>query len=231
MRILAVDTASGSGSAAVSDGDHLLAEFTTARRETHSKHLMSIIDRVIHRAGLRLSDIDGFAVTRGPGSFTGLRIGIATVKGLALVTRKPVVGVSSLAALAMQAAQAPGEICAMLDARNQEVYFSRYRFENGCLESLSHERAATPMAAIATIREPCLFVGDGAVKYREMLADKLGPLAGFALPYQHVIRASIISYLSQSRFEGNQTDDVASLAPRYIRKSYAQMNKKQDSAN
>lgn len=231
MRILAVDTASGSGSAAVSDGDHLLAEFTTARRETHSKHLMSIIDRVIHRAGLSLSDIDGFAVTRGPGSFTGLRIGIATVKGLALVTGKPVVGVSSLAALAMQAAQAPGEICAMLDARNQEVYFGRYRFINGQLKSLSDEQAAAPLTAVATIQEPCLFVGDGAVKYRKMLKDRLGTRAGFALPYQHIIRASIISYLSQSRFENKQLDDVASLAPRYIRKSYAEMNKKQDSNN
>ena len=131
MIILAVDTATTSCSVAIIDKKCVLAEITLLREETHSKHLMDMIHTAIGFSGLKLSDLDGFAVVRGPGSFTGLRIGITTVKGLAAGLKKPLVGISSLEALAMQASHSPYLICPLLDARRGEVYFSRYRFDRG----------------------------------------------------------------------------------------------------
>jgi tRNA threonylcarbamoyladenosine biosynthesis protein TsaB len=222
MRILAVDTASGSGSVAVADGDTLLAEVATARRETHSRYLMSLIDRALRMSGLGIQEIDGFAVTRGPGSFTGLRIGISTVKGLAWVTGKPAVGISSLEALAVQAAPASGLICAMLDARNHEVYSGRYRFVSGRLRCELGEEVASPAEAIAGISESCLFIGDGVIRYREMITQQLGERAVFAFSFQHSLRAAAILHLSQLKFSENRTDTAATLLPRYLRKSYAE---------
>jgi tRNA threonylcarbamoyladenosine biosynthesis protein TsaB len=222
MRILAVDTASGSGSVAVADGENVLAEIITARRETHSRYLMSLIDRVLQLSGLELQEIDGFAVTRGPGSFTGLRIGISTVKGLAWVTRKPAVGISSLEALAAQVPPTSRLICAMLDARNHEVYVDRYRFVAGRLKSELGELTASPEGAISGICEPCFFIGDGALKYREMITDQLGDRAVFAVSFQYVLRAAAILYLSQFKFSENRTDNAATLLPRYLRQSYAE---------
>jgi tRNA threonylcarbamoyladenosine biosynthesis protein TsaB len=223
MRILAVDTASGSGSVAVADGDNYLAEIATARRETHSRYLMTLIDRALQLSGLSLKEIDGFAVTAGPGSFTGLRIGISTVKGLAWVTQKPAVGISSLEALAVQAAPTCRLVCSMLDARNQEVYFGRYRFMEGRLKHEVGEQAASPAAAIAGISETCLFIGDGALRYREMITDQLGERATFALSFQHALRATAILHLSRLKFSENQTGNAATLAPRYLRNSYAEL--------
>lgn len=126
MKILAVDTATKSCSVALTEDDAVLAETTTHSGQTHSRHLLNIVDAVIARAGLTLNQIDGFAVSIGPGSFTGLRIGISTVKGLAYGRGRPVVGVSSLEALSRQCPQTPQQICAMIDARKQEVYFCFY---------------------------------------------------------------------------------------------------------
>lgn len=222
MRILAVDTASGSGSVAVADGDAGLAEIVSIRRETHSRYLMCIIDQALRMAGIGIKDVDGFAVTAGPGSFTGLRIGISTVKGLAWATQKPVVGISSLEALALQAAPTPYLICSMLDARNQEVYCGRYRYVAGKLECLMADRPASPAAAIAGIEETAIFIGDGALRYREMITDCLGDSALFVLPFQHTLRAASILHLSRPVFLENRLSSVAGLVPRYLRKSVAE---------
>jgi tRNA threonylcarbamoyladenosine biosynthesis protein TsaB len=223
MRILAVDTASGSGSVAVADGDKFLAEITATRRETHSRYLMRLIDRALQLAGLDLKEIDGFAVACGPGSFTGLRIGVSTVKGLAWGMQKPVVGISSLEALALQAAPTSLLICALLDARNHEVYVGRYRFVAGRLKPELDERAASPTEALTGICEPCLFIGDGALQYRAMITDQLGDGAIFALSFQHALRAAAILHLGRLNFLENRTADAAKLVPRYLRKSYAEL--------
>ncbi|MDX9786626.1 MAG: tRNA (adenosine(37)-N6)-threonylcarbamoyltransferase complex dimerization subunit type 1 TsaB [Desulfobacterales bacterium] len=226
MRILAMDTASGCGSVAVADGNELLSEMVTSRRETHSRHLMTMVDQVLQMAGLTLHEMDGFAVTVGPGSFTGLRIGISTMKGLALVTQKPVAGISSLEALAAQASPASQLICPMLDARNREVYFARFQMASGRLERRADDQSATPDSACKGIEAPCLFVGDGALKYRELITTTLGEKAAFALSFQHTIRASTIWHLGRIAFQNNQCTDAAALAPRYLRRSYAESNKK-----
>ena len=224
MRILAVDTATTSCSVAIVDKTSLLSEFTIDREETHSKHLMDMIKAVLRMAGLNFSDLDGFAVTRGPGSFTGLRIGLSTIKGLAVASEKPVVGVSSLEALASQVSYSRDLICPILDARKGEVYFSRYRFLNGHLKKQTKERVAPPDKAVDDLNEPCLFVGNGALFYKEMILEKMGELASIAPMIQNTIRASTMAYLSMTKFEKNDTDDIEKIMPYYIRKSDAELN-------
>lgn len=175
-------------------------------------------------SGLNFSDLDGFAVTRGPGSFTGLRIGISTIKGLAVALEKPVVGVSSLEALALQVSYSRDLICPILDARKGEVYFSRYRFLNGHLKNQTKERVAPPDKAVDDLSESCLFVGNGAFLYKEIILEKMGKFASFAPLIQNTIRASTMAYLSMAKFEKNDTDDIEKISPYYIRKSDAELN-------
>ena len=224
MKILAVDTSTTSCSVAVVDEDSLLAEMTIIREQTHSKHLMDVIHTVIGFSGLAISAVDGFAVTRGPGTFTGLRIGISTVKGLAVASGKPIVGVSSLDALAEQCACSGYLICPLIDARRGEVYFSRYRFQDGILKKEIGEGVLPPDQAVRDINEPSLLVGSGALLYQGVLAETLGKWMYLALPSQHTIRASTVAQLSLRRFEKADTDDVSTFTPQYIRKSDAQVS-------
>jgi len=226
MRILAVDTATTSCSVAIIEKAGLLAEFTLIREETHSKHLMDMINTTLRISGRNISDIDGFAVTKGPGSFTGLRIGISTVKGLAAASGRPIVGVSSLEALAFQVSFSPILICPLLDARRGEVYYSRYRFINGQLKRQIKERVIHPDHAVDDLDEPCLFVGNGALLHKAILMEKLGKLASFAPVIQNTIRASTVAYLSMVKFESDDTNDIGEFQPSYIRKSDAELHLK-----
>jgi tRNA threonylcarbamoyladenosine biosynthesis protein TsaB len=223
MKILALDTATPSCSVAIVDDGSLLAELTRGNSKTHSRHLIDLIHTVCGIADLKAGDVDGFAVTIGPGSFTGLRIGISTIKGLAFCLGKPVVGVSSLDALAWQCAQSAYLICPLLDARKKEVYACRYRLNNNELIKDGAENVASPAEAVRGIREPSIFVGNAVPLYRENISAELGELAHFAAWGQHTIRASSIAWLGMTGFYRQQTDDVALLIPQYIRKPDAEV--------
>jgi tRNA threonylcarbamoyladenosine biosynthesis protein TsaB len=223
MRILAVDTATSSCSVAIVDRASLAAEFTLNRKETHSKHLMEMINTILKISGFDLSAIDGFAVTKGPGSFTGLRIGISTIKGLSAASEKPIVGVSSLEALAVQVGYFPDLICPFIDARKGEVYFSRYRFLNGQLKKQTHEQVTRPEKALGDLKESCLFVGNGALLYKNKILEILGRFASFAPMTHNTIRASTVAYLSIAKFKNKNTDEIDKFSPHYIRRSDAEL--------
>jgi tRNA threonylcarbamoyladenosine biosynthesis protein TsaB len=224
MKILAVDTSSRSCSVAVVENDNLLAEIIKEDGETHSRHLMDMIKKVLELSGLVPFDIDCFAVTKGPGSFTGLRIGISSVKGLAAATGKPLAGISTLDALAAQVLPTPYLVCSVIDARKGEVYSSRYRFIDGLIQKEMKEEAFLPDKAADGIGEPSLFIGDGASLYRDIIEKKLGNLAHFPPPLFNVIRASTVAFMSLKKFENNDTVDAALLVPHYIRKSDININ-------
>jgi len=232
LKILGVDTATKSCSVGIVDKESLIAEITIAAGRTHSTHLMELIDKVIGLSGLTLHDLDGFAVTSGPGSFTGLRIGMSTVKGLAVASGKPVAGVSSLEALAMQCFFSSGLICPLLDARKGEVYSCLYRFQDGLLKREIRATVRPLGRAISDINEPCLFVGDGAFLFKKPIVDQMGRLAHFVPACQNTIRASTVAHLSMSRFENHDTEDLGMMVPHYIRKSEAELKfgKKKKSA-
>jgi len=224
MKILSLDTASQSCSVAIVADKTVIAELTVNHGKTHAEVLMGMIQRALEMGDVSISDVDGFAATIGPGSFTGLRIGLSTVKGLAVATKKPVVGVSSLDALAYVFSFSQKLVCSMMDARKGEVYTAGYRFEESKIITVFEPRVTRPDLAVKNIKEPCILVGDGAVKYKDIFLDKIGPQVLFANPEQNLIRASNVASLAMPRFEKNDTDDVGSLVPYYIRKSDAEKN-------
>jgi len=130
MKILAVDTSATVASVAITDGERLAAEMILNHKKTHSETLMPMIDTLFQSSEMKISDIDLFAVSNGPGSFTGLRIGVAAVKALAHACNKPVVGVSTLEAMAYNLPYADGLIAPIMDARRNQVYTALYKYEN-----------------------------------------------------------------------------------------------------
>ena len=222
MKVLAVDTATNSCSVAIADGDRLLAEMTLVSGETHSRHLMRLIETLVHSAGLPLDRIEGFAVARGPGSFTGLRIGLSTVKGLAVDGNRPTVGVSTLAALSWQVGPTENLICPMIDARRNEVYAAFYRYHPDGPLPVDSERVADPESIVARLERPCVFIGSGAAVYRSRIIAKIGRRAQFAPPGLNPIRAAAVAILGARRLADGEADDVELLVPTYLRRSDAE---------
>jgi tRNA threonylcarbamoyladenosine biosynthesis protein TsaB len=223
MRILAVDTSTRCCSVAIVDREDLLAEVTSGNGQTHSRHLMAMIHSALGLAGLNLSMTDGLAFTCGPGSFTGLRIGISTILGLATATRKSIVGISGLDALAMQAAAPNMTICPLIDGRRNEVYCARYRWVDGKLLKEAAEQVLSPELAITGLKTPALFVGNGAQLYQALIRDRLGDCARFALNCQNTLRASTVAWISMKRFEIGDVDDIFRFEPMYIRRPDAKI--------
>ena len=227
MQVLGVDTATRSCSVGIVRDNAVVAEEISTVRETHSKHLMPLIVAALRRGGLTLADIDLWAVVRGPGSFTGLRIGLSTVKGLAAATGKPVVGVSSLAVLAFQNRDVAGEklVCALLDARKSEVYSGWYRFRDGRLTQEAPEAVGKLAAVLGRIDEPCLFVGDGAVCYHDEILAQKGPGGVGDGAGENMIRGTAVAQMALDKVRQGASDDLISLAPNYIRRSDAEIHR------
>jgi tRNA threonylcarbamoyladenosine biosynthesis protein TsaB len=224
VKILAIDTATTSCSVAILNAGTLCAEITMRKGQTHSKHLMTAIDSTLEMANFSVNELDGFAVTIGPGSFTGLRIGISTIKGMALAVGKPVVGISTLETLAWQCADHAHLISPLLDARKSEVYAAAYRYKENRLIMQTTACVAKPEEFVRKIKESCIFVGSGARLYRREIESLLGDSAHFVPQGQNTIRASSVAFLSQNRFRDNDIDRIADLTPYYIRKSDAELN-------
>jgi len=224
MKILAADTASGSCSVAVTSDNIIMAEITICCSRNHSRHLMDMINSALNLSGITIKEVDGFAVTQGPGSFTGLRIGISTVKGLALASGKPFAGVSNLKVLASRFLYSPYLICAMTDARKSEVYCAKYRFEKGSLIEKADEQVLCPEKAVSDIDEQCIFAGNGAEVYKDLISDILGQKAFFAPAHTNIVRASDIAMTALPRFKNGDYDNVAAFVPSYVRKSDADLS-------
>ena len=168
MRLLAVETSTLTGAVALLEDGGVVAESRVSVSVTHGERLVSAIDGVLRAARRELADIDAFAVAVGPGSYTGLRIGLATVKGLAFATRKPAVGIPTLDALAWRLPYCAYPICPILDARKNEVYTGLYRTVTGRLELLEAPRALPPSALAEELRDGSAspVVGDRRSKKR-----------------------------------------------------------------
>ncbi len=209
---------------ALTDGTTLLAESLFDCDKTLSRQLLRNLDFLLHGAGLSIDALDGIGVSLGPGSFTGLRVGAATAKGLALAANKPVVGFSSLAMLAMNLPWAAYQVCPMLDARKKEVYTALYRCRE--LPELLHtDCVLSPDLFLEKITRNTIFVGSGALKYRDLITEKLGSMAVFAPPCCHYPRASAGSLLANAAFASAEDLPISELNPVYIRSSEAEVAK------
>jgi tRNA threonylcarbamoyladenosine biosynthesis protein TsaB len=224
VKILAVDTSTRTGSVALLEDDTIVSELQASSSATHAKRLMTAIDLTLGMAGWGVDECDAFAVTIGPGSFTGLRIGISAVKGLGFATGKPVTGVSTLDALAYQFPWFPDFVCPLLDARKGEVYAALYRSGgHGTLEKVSSDCAVRPKTWLGQIQGPCLFVGDGAAVYKDTIEEILGRRACFAPSYLNAPRASVVAVLGLGQIKRGETVDIKDLVPLYVRKSDAEI--------
>ena len=227
MKVLAVDTSTQAGSVAALEDDTLLAEVAVTSSQTHAKRLMPGIDACLEMAGLGVADCDAFAVTTGPGSFTGLRIGISTVKGLGFATKKPVAGVSTLDALAYQFPSFPHLVCPMLDARKGQIYTGLYESKGHMSwKRVIEDCVVEPKEWLKQIQRMCLFVGDGTHAYGAFIRQALGSVAQFAPPYLNRVRASVVAYIGMKQILDGEAADVSTLVPYYIRASDAEIKLK-----
>ena len=180
MKILALETSAVTASAAVTEDDRLLAQSFQNSGLTHSATLMPMVSDLLKNTGLALQDMDVIAVAAGPGSFTGVRIGVAAAKGLAWPEDKPCAPCSTLESMAWQCAHVGGEICAAMDARRNQVYCARFRAEGGALTRLTEDRAMGLDELAAEVRAaaaPQALVGDGAHLVRAALEGQGLPCA------------------------------------------------------
>ena len=225
FKILAVDTATSVCSVALADGSGTIAELNYFHGQTHSKRLAALVAALLDMASMQIDDVDAFAVDAGPGTFTGLRIGLATIKGLADATRKPAVGVSSLDVLAAQAGFSSRRICCMLDARRGEVYTARYAAGDRAVEKLSSEEVIAPHLAVAANSGPSLYIGSGAVAYRNVISEIAGEAARYVEGDANHLRASTVARLGLRQLQIPAAGEAADLVPNYIRRSDAEYKK------
>lgn len=225
MNILALDTSSIVATVAIMADDKLIGEYTVNHKRTHSQKLMPMIEELMKSCEMEMEDIDVVAVAEGPGSFTGLRIGVATAKGLAHAMNIPVVGVSTLDALAFNLAFSRGLICPILDARRSQVYTAVYKWDDGVLHIIEEHMAISIEELIEKLSsrpEPVIFLGDGVPSNRELLVEKLGDQAIFAPNSVKMPRASSVAQLALQRSEKGELESYYKLIPVYLRKSEAE---------
>ncbi|OGQ96268.1 MAG: tRNA (adenosine(37)-N6)-threonylcarbamoyltransferase complex dimerization subunit type 1 TsaB [Deltaproteobacteria bacterium RIFOXYD12_FULL_57_12] len=222
--LLALETATTFGSVALVAGDRCVAEYSLQSPLTHSRRLLAGVEWIMQESGSRWEDIDGIAVSLGPGSFTGLRIGLSTVKGLVLATGKPLLGVGTLDGLAGQFRQACHLVCPVLDARKKEVYTAFYRSDaHGVCQRLSEYLVLPPEAFCAMLTEPVILVGDGAEVYGELFQERLAGRVSIAPASIYFPRAAAIGMLAVAKWRRQEFLDASTTVPVYIRPSEAEL--------
>ena len=221
MKILAIDTSSERGSIALLEDDQVSVEFSQKLERQYSSNLVPMIEQVLAKASVKLSEIEGYAVGVGPGSFTGIRVGITTVKGLALVTKKPVVGISSLLALAYNTSGGSYAVTPLVDAKRNLVYFAWYRpDQNGKLSEQIPPTLGTIHEALSKINRVSLFIGDAVLKYRRNILSSKREKAHFTDFSDPFPRAVFIGKIALEKFQKGKTDSINSLAPTYLYSRY-----------
>jgi tRNA threonylcarbamoyladenosine biosynthesis protein TsaB len=227
MKILGLDTSTSCASLGIIDDDEVVAEYALYREETLSAGLVPAIHDLLAVARLDLKEIDGIAVSLGPGSFTGLRVGLSAVKGLALAVERPVVGVPTLDALACNLPFTPYQICPLLDARKGEIYAALYKNgAGGHVEQLAPYQVLSPSALIEGIpHQETVFLGDGVEICRELITQRLAEKALFAPLHLGFLRGTTVAELGLKRIIKGERDDIASLVPIYVRPSDAEIKR------
>ncbi len=220
MNILAIDTSSPVASAAIMADGLLTGEYIISNGKTHSQIIIPLISDMLKKSGLTVNDIDVFATSLGPGSFTGLRIGVATAKAFAQATGKRIIGISALYALCANVINCDNMLlCPIMDARRGNVYNAIYK--NG--SQIRGDRLLSLESVLDEVKnEKTLFLGDGISKHRKRIEEIMGERAAFAPEHIALQRASSIAYLANIRAESGDFDNLYSLEPVYVRASQAE---------
>lgn len=224
-RILALDTSSQVSSVALCQAEVLVAESALNLRSTHSQSLLAQVDDLLKAAGWGLADLDLLAVVAGPGAFTGVRIGVATIKGLAQVLNLPVVCVSSLTAVAMNLPMLHRPLCVFVDARKKEVYTQQFLLQDGFPRPLNQARVIAPHKVLADLPKDSCFVGDGVAVYRDLILEHGYEPRALAPACCHPIQASRVSALALQDYFKGLAQRPEQVVPTYIRPSDAELNR------
>jgi tRNA threonylcarbamoyladenosine biosynthesis protein TsaB len=230
VKILAIDTSTMLGGVAIMDENGLIAEVRLNVKSTHSERLMTTIDYALRQAFITLSDINAFAIAIGPGSFTGLRIGLSTVKGLSYATGKPIASVPTLEAFVYNFPYSRYPVCIMLDARKKEVYTAVFEWKNDGFNRLIDERSVRPEEFMRYTLHPTpydkfVFAGDGVLLYRDKITKFMGKKAIFVSLEKMVPSPANVAYLGIKKAMKGEFSEPVSLVPFYIRRSEAEIKK------
>ena len=225
MKILAVDSSGLVASVAVVMDDNLLGEFTMNYKKTHSQTLLPMLDELADMIELDLNTLDAIAVAGGPGSFTGLRIGSATVKGLALALDKPVIQIPTVDALAYNLCGHRDLVCPFMDARRNQTYTGLYQFDGNQMQVIKEQCAVEISAIVAEINnigKPVVFLGDGVAVFRDYIAEHCKIGYTFAPAHLNKQRAGAVAALAEEYYKQGKIMDAAEHKPEYLRLSQAE---------
>ena len=230
MKILAVDTSATAASVAVAEENKLIGEFSINTALTNSQTLMPMVDELLNNTGLSVNDIDAVAVNAGPGSFTGVRIGVAAVKGIAFPKNLPCVSVSTLESMAYNMLGNDCIVCSVMDARCSQVYNALFRVKGCTVTRMTDDRALSLTDLkneLRNINEKVVLVGDGAVLCSKFLGEELENI--MLAPFNNRIQtASSVAYAAFEKINNGETVKADELMPVYLRLPQAQreLNKK-----
>ncbi|MEE3420245.1 MAG: tRNA (adenosine(37)-N6)-threonylcarbamoyltransferase complex dimerization subunit type 1 TsaB [Lachnospiraceae bacterium] len=235
MKLIALDSSGLVASVAILENDAVLAEYSVAYKKTHSQTLLPMLDEISKMVELDVSTVDAIAIAAGPGSFTGLRIGSATAKGLGLALDKPIVEVPTLMGLAYNLYGARGVIAPIMDARRQQVYNGLYRFEGGKLICLTEQRpiAVEDLAEELNTLDPeltkegVIFLGDGVPVYRKLLDERLNCAHSYAPAHVSRQRAASVGALAEIFYEEGRAIPADQHVPMYLRKTQAEREREE----
>lgn len=225
MRILALDSSGLVASVAIASEEALLAEYTINYKRTHSQTLLPMLDEIIRMADLDISDIDAIAVSAGPGSFTGLRIGSATAKGLGLALDKPIIPIPTVDGLAYNLYGTDKMVCPIMDARRDQVYTGLYEFIDDRLIVISPQKALSIDELVEEINQigrETIFLGDGVPIHRERIENKMKNDYEFAPIHMNRQRAGAIAALGLQYYRLGQVESADQHQPVYLRMSQAE---------
>ena len=225
MRVLAIDSSGLTATVAVVEDEQTVAEYTVNYKKTHSQTLLPMIDEVKKMIDLDLSSIDAIAVSGGPGSFTGLRIGSATAKGLGLALKKPLIAIPTVEGLAYNLYDISGLICPIMDARRKQVYTGIYRFTDHQLKVVEDQMAVPMETVIEKLNqygEAVTFLGDGVSVFHELIAEKMTVPYSFAPAHVNKQRAAAVAALGEIYYRQGKTETAMEHVPDYLRVSQAE---------
>lgn len=225
MKLLAIDSSGMVASVAVLSDEKLIGEYTINNKKTHSQTLLPMIDEMNKMIGMELEEIDAIAIAAGPGSFTGLRIGSATAKGLAFALNKPIISVPTLEAIASNVYGTDMLLCPIMDARNQQVFTGCYRFVEGELTTELEQTVLTVDELCNRLNEmnmDVMFLGDGIDVYKDVLVEKVRGKISFAPAHLKNQRASSVGMRAFTLYKEGKIDTADSHVPEYLRLSQAE---------
>lgn len=230
MKLLALDSSGLVASVAVVTEDVMLAEYTVNYKKTHSQTLLPMLDEIIRMVEMDLAEVDAIAVAAGPGSFTGLRIGSATAKGLGLALKKPILAVPTLEALAYNLYGTDKLICPMMDARRNQVYTGLYEFKGNELHICRQQAALAVediLEEINRLGREVIFLGDGTDVYKEVIKERIKTEFTLAPVHLSKQRAGSIGALGMIYYKNNEIQTAAQHEPVYLRLSQAERERAQ----